>query len=145
MDKIDNLRQQIDSIDDKVMKLLNDRFELTNEIGRIKSKSKISVMDNNRENLKSKYPDFITFNKKFQITEEMLKELVAQGDKEGVEHTEKEYLAVKEHLRIHLKALLARDLWDGAEYYQIVNQNNEILNKALELLKNPRKFEDYLK
>jgi len=50
MDKIDNLRQQIDSIDDKVMKLLNDRFELTNEIGRIKSKSKISVMDNNREN-----------------------------------------------------------------------------------------------
>jgi len=105
----------------------------------------LTYMENNREDLKAKYPDFKTFNKGFHISDNMLKDLVSEGDEAGVEHTEEEYLAVKEHLRIHLKALLARDLWDGAEYYQIVNQNNEILNKALELLKNPKKYEEYLK
>jgi carboxyl-terminal processing protease len=102
-------------------------------------------MDNNRANFITKYPDFATYNKRFHITEEMLKELVAQGDKEGVKHTEKEYLAVKEHLQIHLKALIARDLWDGAEYYQVVNQKNDILDKALEILENTMEYDKYLK
>ncbi len=105
----------------------------------------LTFMDNNRENFKMEYPDFETFNKKFYITEDMLKELVAQGDKEGVEHTEKEYLAVKEHLQVHLKALIARDIWDGAEYYQIVNQKNNILDKALEILENSKEYDKYLK
>jgi len=105
----------------------------------------LTFMDNNRENFKVEYPDFETFNKKFYITEDMLKELVAQGDKEGAEHTEKEYLAVKEHLQVHLKALIARDIWDGAEYYQIVNQKNNILDKALEILENSKEYDKYLK
>ncbi|MDE5422742.1 S41 family peptidase [Ancylomarina sp. DW003] len=105
----------------------------------------LNLMDNNRDKFKRKYPDFETFNKKFQITDDMLKDLVAQGDKEGVEHTDEEYKAVEDHLRIHLKALIARDIWDGAEYYQIVNQKNDILDKALEILDNPKLYEKSLK
>ena len=105
----------------------------------------LTYMDNNRNNLKTKYPDFESFNKTFIITDQMLKDLVAEGDKAGVEHTTEEYLAVKDHLKIHLKALIARDLWDGAEYYKIVNQKNEILDKALELLDNPKEYDKILK
>ena len=105
----------------------------------------LTFMDNNRENFKAEYPDFATYNKKFQVTEDMLKELVALGDKEGVEHTEEEYLAVKGHLQIHIKALIARDLWDGSEYYQVVNQKNDILDKALEILENSKEYDKYLK
>ena len=105
----------------------------------------LTFMDNNRDDFKSKYSDFETFNKTFHITEEMLKELVAQGDEAKVEHTEEEYLAVKEHLRIYLKALIARDIWDGAEFYQIVNQGNDIVDKALEILDNSKEYEKYLK
>ena len=34
-----------------------------------------------------------------------------------------------------MKALLARDLWDMNEYFQIINQDDEIVKKAMELLK----------
>ena len=105
----------------------------------------LTFMDDNRAKLKAEYPDFSTYNKKFELTEDMLNELVAQGDKEGVEHTEKEYLAVKEHLKIHIKALIARDIWDGTEYYQVVNQKNNILDKALEILENSKEYDKYLK
>ncbi len=104
----------------------------------------LTFMDNNRQKLKTTYTDFKTFNKKFKITDSMLEDLVAQGDKEGVEHTDEEYLAVKEQLRIYLKALIARDLWDGTEFYQVVNQKNDILEKALEILAKPREYEKNL-
>jgi len=105
----------------------------------------LNHMDLNRDKFKSQYPDFETFNKKFEISEDMLNDLVAQGDKAGIEHSEEEYMAVKEHLKIHLKALFARDIWEGAEFYRIVNEKNEILEKALELLDNPKLYEKSLK
>jgi carboxyl-terminal processing protease len=37
-------------------------------------------------------------------------------------------------LRMQLKALIARDLWDMSEYYSIFNEDSEIVAKALELL-----------
>ncbi|WP_229130297.1 S41 family peptidase [Ancylomarina sp. 16SWW S1-10-2] len=105
----------------------------------------LTYMDSHREKLKAKYPDFKSFNKNFHVTEEMLKELLAEGDKAGVEHTEKEYLAVKENLKVNIKATIARDLWDGSEFYQVSNQKNEILEKALEILDKPKEYEKYLK
>ena len=33
-----------------------------------------------------------------------------------------------------LKALIARDLWDMNEYYSIMNETSEIVQKAVELL-----------
>ncbi|PAT02654.1 hypothetical protein CI105_01465 [Candidatus Izimaplasma bacterium ZiA1] len=62
MDKIDNLRQQIDILDDSIMKLLNTRFDVTTEIGKIKSINNINIINQNREdfilNKSSKYSHF---------------------------------------------------------------------------------------
>lgn len=38
-------------------------------------------------------------------------------------------------ISLQMKALLARDLWDMNEYFQIINQDDEIVKKAMELLK----------
>jgi carboxyl-terminal processing protease len=37
-------------------------------------------------------------------------------------------------LRIQLKALIARDLWDMSEYFSVFNEQNEMVKKALEIL-----------
>ena len=37
-------------------------------------------------------------------------------------------------IKLQLKALTARDLWDMSEYFQIINENNESVRKAVELL-----------
>ena len=33
-----------------------------------------------------------------------------------------------------MKALVARDLWDMTEYFAIINETNDIVLKALEIL-----------
>ena len=47
-DKIDNLRNNINDLDDKVLNLLDERSQLVNQIGKFKNKSE-SVIDANRE------------------------------------------------------------------------------------------------
>lgn len=49
MDLIIELREEIDSLDDKLMELLNERFEKSIAIGDRKTKSLINVLDTNRE------------------------------------------------------------------------------------------------
>jgi carboxyl-terminal processing protease len=37
-------------------------------------------------------------------------------------------------LRQQVKALIARDLWDMSEYFAIINEENHIVKKALDVL-----------
>ena len=59
MDKIKDLRKQIDKFDDEIMSLLEKRFNITNQIGQLKKESNTTVLDSNREqvifNKTSKY------------------------------------------------------------------------------------------
>ena len=49
MDKIIHLRNRIDEIDTEIMHLLNERYEISDQIGAIKSSSKVDVLDTKRE------------------------------------------------------------------------------------------------
>ena len=49
MDKIKDLRQRIDTIDNDLMLLLNKRYEISDQIGTLKSNSKKEILDQKRE------------------------------------------------------------------------------------------------
>lgn len=49
MDRIINFRSKIDEIDDKIMSLLEERYNISEEIGQAKSKSNSDVLDLKRE------------------------------------------------------------------------------------------------
>lgn len=49
MDKIKDLRNRIDEIDNKVMELLSERYDISAQIGLEKSTSKVEVLDQKRE------------------------------------------------------------------------------------------------
>ena len=55
---------------------------------------------------------------------------------EGVEYNEEQYKKSEPLIRLQLKALIARDLWDMNEYYHTINAANESVKKAVELLTN---------
>lgn len=38
------------------------------------------------------------------------------------------------YLRLQMKALIARDLWDMDEYFQLMNTKNHIVQRALQLI-----------
>ena len=42
-------------------------------------------------------------------------------------------------LRQQLKALVARDLWDMSEYYQIMNTDDPVVNRGLAILRDRKK------
>ena len=49
MDKIDDMRNLINILDDEIMALLDERFTVSKKIGKIKSLTKTAVLDTKRE------------------------------------------------------------------------------------------------
>ena len=93
----------------------------------------LRYVDNNRKQLKRRYPDFQSFLNGFEVPHALIDEIVAEGKKQKVEpKDEAEMKQTLPYLRTQLKALIARDLWDMSEYFQIINIQNPILQKALE-------------
>lgn len=95
------------------------------------------LIDAHREEWTAGYRKFDDFYKKFEITPDMLEQLVAAGKEAGVEYNEEQYRKSLPLLKLQMKALIARDLWDMSEYYQVINQANESVKKALQLLETP--------
>ncbi|GAE83206.1 carboxy-terminal processing protease [Bacteroides reticulotermitis JCM 10512] len=66
------------------------------------------------------------------------------GEKEKVKFDEKQYQKSLPLIKIQLKALIARDLWDMNEYFRLMNTTNESILKALEIL-NSDEYQNKLK
>lgn len=49
MREIDKLRKKIDKLDDKIINLLNKRFDASRDIGAVKAKSGMGITDGGRE------------------------------------------------------------------------------------------------
>ena len=91
-------------------------------------------VDARRTEWLKKYKDFRHFDREFEVTSEMLDELKALGETLGVVYKEKEYQLAMPLIKVQLKALIARDLWDMNEYFRVMNTTNESVQKALEIL-----------
>ncbi len=96
----------------------------------------LEYIDKNRKKLKSGYPDFNTYNDSFKVTDKILNDLFAYGKENDIETTDEEFEKSKDDFRLIVKALIARDLWDMSEYFQIVNVRDKGFNKAIEIMKN---------
>lgn len=94
----------------------------------------LRYVDKNRADLKSKYADSQTFIKKFDVTDEMLADMVEAGKSEKVELNEEQYAKSKELLRTFLKAAIANDLFNTSAYFQVVNDRNDIFQEALRII-----------
>lgn len=94
------------------------------------------LIESNRKEWSNKYKNFDDFSRKFVITDEMMQRLVSLGKEKNITYTdEAEYQKSVPLMKLQLKALIARDLWNMSEYYQVINETNESVRKALELLK----------
>lgn len=95
----------------------------------------VNYVDRNREQLKKKFPKFEKFKEEFVITDAMLDDIVAAGEKAGVKKDEKALKMLAPTMILQLKALIARDLWDMNEMHQIMNEEDPILKKGWATLK----------
>ena len=93
------------------------------------------LIDAYRDEWVKKYDDYAVFSQKFELDDKMMKQLIEEGEKEGVKFDEEQYKKSEPLIKLQLKALIARDLWNMNEYYHTINVVNESVNKAVELLK----------
>ena len=94
----------------------------------------LKYVDANRTTLKDLYKSFDTFNKNYVVPQSLLDTIIAEGKKEKVEPKDKaELTATIPYIKVQLKALVARDLWDMNEYYRVWNEQSDIVNKAVKL------------
>ncbi len=101
----------------------------------------LEYIDENRKRLKSSYPTFDTYNERFVVTEEILNDLLEYSKENNIESTPEEFEKSKADFRLIVKALIARDLWDMSEYFQIVNVRDKGFKKALEIMRNWEQYQ----
>ncbi len=96
----------------------------------------LRYLDDKRAEMQKKYPAFEDYKKNFEVDEELLSRLRSQAVRDSVKlKDEAEYKKSLSQIRQQMKALLARNLWDMNEYFQIINEGNEFVDKALELIR----------
>jgi carboxyl-terminal processing protease len=95
----------------------------------------LKYIDNHRKQLKREYATFDDFNRRFEVPQTLIDNIIAEAEKQNVKPKDDEELAhTLPFLKTQLKALIARDIWDMSEYFTIINEQNHIVKKALEVI-----------
>ena len=97
----------------------------------------LKYVDANRKALRKRWTSFEEFRRDFVFPKEEIDKMIADAAKDKVlpkDNAELEKTLPK--LSMQLKALVARDLWDMSEYFAIINEESEIVRKAVEIIGN---------
>jgi len=105
----------------------------------------VQYLDKNRAELKKKYPTFEKYKAGFQVDDAFVSQLLATAEKEKLKIDSAQFKISAPLIKLQLKALVARDLWEMNEYYQIMDADNESLQKAIEILQTPGSYDKILK
>jgi carboxyl-terminal processing protease len=76
---------------------------------------------------------FESFLKTFDVSDDMLETLVKVGERNKVKPDRKELRLKKKLFQVHIKAQIARKLWNNEGFFQVMNETNEILLQGMKL------------
>jgi len=98
----------------------------------------LDYVDKNREDLLLSYPTFEKYLKEFKIDKGLMDEFLAYAEKEDSElkFNEEQFKTSEKLLNLRLKAIIAQDIWGYNEFYQIYNESNEIVSRAIQAIEN---------
>jgi len=95
----------------------------------------LHYVDDHRKQIQKKYASFRDYQQQFTVPQQLIDAVISEGEKQGVKAKDDEELQkTLPTLTLQLKALIARDIWDMSEYYAIMNEDNELVQKAIQLL-----------
>lgn len=104
----------------------------------------LDYVDQHREDLKNSYQKFQQFEKNFEVTSDMIEDIVARGEKEKIEKDDTSLAFAENMIKKEVKAFIARDIFSRNELYKIYYKDDEVILKALEVLKNQNEYNNLL-
>ena len=95
----------------------------------------LRYVDGHRKQLHQLYPDFASFREQYEVPQSLIDNILAEAKKQKIVlKDDDELLRTLPYLRQQLKALVARDLWSMNEYFAIMNEQSDVVGRALQLL-----------
>ena len=95
----------------------------------------LRYVEAHRDELKQRYRSFDDYVRHFEVPEAMVDSLFAEAERQKVvPQDDTERRNTLPQLRLQLKALVARDIWDMNEYFRLMNESNHTVRKAVELI-----------
>ncbi|MBK9459699.1 MAG: hypothetical protein IPN94_09760 [Sphingobacteriales bacterium] len=96
----------------------------------------LEYVNKNRSLLLIQYPNIEEFKQTYTISDQLIEQLTETAKRDSVENKEPEkFKEALPTVKVLLKALMARYLWDAEAYVKVVNDINPVSLKALEALK----------
>ena len=82
-----------------------------------------------------RYKTVDAFTQSFRVTDAMFNELVKQAEEKGIKGTDEQKQVARREVNILLKAYIARNLFDDEGFYPIYAPMDEVLQRAIEELR----------
>jgi carboxyl-terminal processing protease len=94
----------------------------------------LTYVDNNRSELKKTYAQLEDFKTGYVVTEKFYNDFLANAEKLGVKMDSTGMKTSQNLIKLQIKALIARELWNVEGYFEVINERNETLKKAIEAI-----------
>ncbi len=103
----------------------------------------MSYLDKNRTDFLNEYPGIDEFIANFEVSDEMFAEFTENAEKLKVIRSEDDkYYYPDENIKVQIKALVARNLWDTNAYFKVISALDKELSTAIDLLKDGSMFSE---
>lgn len=93
----------------------------------------LGYLDKNGKMIQSKYPNFESFKKSYNIDDKMFNDFISYGKSQGVDIVDDELKKDTEYIRARLKAQIARSYWRNEGWYPILLELDPQFIKAISL------------
>ena len=95
----------------------------------------LHYVDQHRKQLQQQYKTFAHYQQAFEMPQEVIDGILDDARQKDIKpKDEAELEQTLPYLRLQLKALVARDLWGMDEYFAIMNDTNDVVIRALQLI-----------
>ena len=94
----------------------------------------LTYVDDNRSMLKKEFPDVSAFRKNYVLEEKLYDQFIAFAEKQGVKRDSIGLKTSDKIIRLQLKALIARNLWDTNAFFEVMNEINPFIATAIEAI-----------
>jgi len=105
----------------------------------------VNYIDQNRQEMKKKYPDFNSFRDNFILTDQIFDQLILFAKNEGIKYSEEDFLISKSNISTSIKSNIALNYWGTSQYFEIINQDSNAFKKALEVIESKEIYSQQLK
>ncbi len=104
----------------------------------------LSWEDKHRKEVLRKYHTVDDYIAHFHLSEKEINNLRKMGEDRGVKADDALFDRSFDQMLLLMRALIARDLWNSTAYFRIINEKTPVFQKALELLKDPERYQKVL-